>query len=772
MRRPIGSLVVLGAALAYTGWLGSQWLPLGLPEHELSAFLSRAWDIRSELAQGRLPWWTPHYLSGSSYGLHHVQGLYLVPWLLLSLLVDLHRAGKLTVLAALCASGPAMHLCARHVLRHEGAAVLAALAYLFYPQPLVRAAESGHVTVVLIYPLVPLVWLALFRTLEQGGVRVVVPGAVAAVLMLWAHNKQALAQFLFMGIYTLYFVVSRRERRWGALRSAVQLGGLTLLLGACLIVPGLREASLAKLFAGEPMAGWQRTYAVHGPLALVDRGGVLSGLLRQEALEALSRQDALQAHATRLLLLQAPGHGKYVGLVLLVLAASAGRAGAPQLALFCAGLVLASGRSLGAATWDTAAAIWAIAPPARGVGLLAAGLVPLLLLALAGWRALERRWLLVPLGVAALLVPAFPLLSALPLLSDIRAPEVFFDLPSAFFLALLSGHGVRNLLARPGWCHRAPPVVAVLAALLLLDAWPYQRAFAQGQASPRTLRSLADTYTALRDDKAWGRIYVRSRRYFHLLGPMYSGRGLVNEAFYDWMSPRGTGLLRQAGRHTAQAHRQMLDLVGARYVVFDRSGPAPLGGPGPAQPEWLAYYRRSLPVIREDEDFVVFRNPTAWPFVSAFAGAVLAPAGVKPEDALALSSQGVPVVRAAGLGVTRAVALPLQGPPPAVPRVPIEGLTVERPAHGQLRLRLTLPQPALLVLSESFFPHWRATVSGQPTAVLEACGGLLSLEVPAGTHEVLLRYQVPRAYGVAALLSLTSLCAALALWVRAGRTSR
>ena len=80
-----GLWVTLGAAVAYCAWLGWHWLPLGYTSRELAAGASRVWDIRQELTEhGRLPWWTPRYMSGYSYALQYSQGLPLLPWLALS----------------------------------------------------------------------------------------------------------------------------------------------------------------------------------------------------------------------------------------------------------------------------------------------------------------------------------------------------------------------------------------------------------------------------------------------------------------------------------------------------------------------------------------------------------------------------------------------------------------------------------------------------------------------------------------------------------------
>ena len=119
--------LTLAAGLLYCGWLGAHWLPLPMSDKELAASASRVWDIKSELAtHGTLPWWTPNFMSGSSYALNHARGFYLLPWLLLSFVTDLPTAGKLIALGAMLAGAISMFFCARYFFRQSPVANWAA----------------------------------------------------------------------------------------------------------------------------------------------------------------------------------------------------------------------------------------------------------------------------------------------------------------------------------------------------------------------------------------------------------------------------------------------------------------------------------------------------------------------------------------------------------------------------------------------------------------------------------------------------------------------
>ncbi|GAB4310721.1 MAG: hypothetical protein Kow0059_00300 [Candidatus Sumerlaeia bacterium] len=72
-----------------------------------------------------------------------------------------------------------------------------------------------------------------------------------------------------------------------------------------------------------------------------------------------------------------------------------------------------------------------------------------------------------------------------------------------------------------------------------------------------------------------------------------------------------------------------------------------------------------------------------------------------------------------------------------------------------------LAQPGFLVLSDTFYPGWRASVNGQPVSMFRANGFLRAVPLPAGRHSVEFRYVPDSFYQGAALAALTMIgCAA------------
>jgi uncharacterized membrane protein YfhO len=54
---------------------------------------------------------------------------------------------------------------------------------------------------------------------------------------------------------------------------------------------------------------------------------------------------------------------------------------------------------------------------------------------------------------------------------------------------------------------------------------------------------------------------------------------------------------------------------------------------------------------------------------------------------------------------------------------------------------VTAAAPALLILSEIYYPAWRAYLDGQPVPVYAVDRALRGVAVPAGEHVVELRYE-------------------------------
>jgi hypothetical protein len=784
-----GLWVALLAALVYCAWLGGHWLPLGYSDKEFGGFVSRVWDVQREWSEHHhLAWWTPFYMSGSSYGLNHTQGLYLLPSLVFATLMDIHMAVKMTALLAIFAGAAAMYGCAWYFLKNDWAAALASITFLLHPEQLIRAAGTEHLGVIVFMPFMPLTFWLFAKALETGKFRDIFFCSLAAFGLLWSHNKFAFVHAVFLAGYLGYWL-SRKPDLNSTGRTLAVLGVVTVGLCAILIVPGLLESGDVKLLSGEHEAlrQWQHGFAFKSLLALVDRDGAVTHNATTELTRQLQAQafhpttqaeaDQLRASLQRIFSMNSDSPEKYAGLVLLSILAitvlwNDNRVNR-RLFWFLTGCLLVTVMlSCGPSTvWQanlqTFKAIFGL--PGSPSALQTAVILSLAALGaflVIFWRrklttTRKRLWAAAALAVF-LFLPAFPILALIPFFKEIRAPYVFYDGPGTFFVALLAGFFITDTK----WRDRTPKAVAVIAILLLIDYWPYQRPMKDNGVPAHTLRNLKLTYSAFNQDPDWVKTYSISGRYFHLLGPMYGGKPQVYEAFYNWMSPLGTGLLNQSG-----LSRELLDLFGARYIVCDKTDPQ-------ANTQLFAQLRQIFPVTHEDEDFAVLRNDTAHPYVSATTKACLFNGDVRNTAPLALALTGrnyTLVVNGPKYRPYEKVYddnTPLYPPVAQSAPVPLDVTELTRVNSHQIQITLTAPSDCIAVIAESYYPFWGATVDGKPLKVLQVNTALMGVPLMAGPHAIVLTYHVPKAYALAGIVSALTFVLALGATIRLSRPAR
>jgi hypothetical protein len=66
--------------------------------------------------------------------------------------------------------------------------------------------------------------------------------------------------------------------------------------------------------------------------------------------------------------------------------------------------------------------------------------------------------------------------------------------------------------------------------------------------------------------------------------------------------------------------------------------------------------------------------------------------------------------------------------------------TIERLGFNEIRVRTSSNSPAILVLSEVYYPDWKVEVDGTPAKLLRADHILRGVALEGGDHEVVFRY--------------------------------
>jgi hypothetical protein len=365
-----------------------------------------------------------------------------------------------------------------------------------------------------------------------------------------------------------------------------------------------------------------------------------------------------------------------------------------------------------------------------------------------------RRVLLVTLGAGAVVVAGLAAASLGGRLPAERPVEVRAVLRFAVALALAGG-----CLAALGRVHAAYVLVllVLIADLAYLRPWnavlPADRAYPPATAALRALPRDArvaslwpgafpplvlppDTGLLTGHASVQGYDFPPSERWADLASDVLGQRGLTRELFYN-VAPR-----------TDPPALSVLRALNVRYY---------LAAPGSAAPADGMSRRYS------GRDGVVWEDAGALP-----------PAFVVARERRLGRGAGLRALRAGSVDLRREVLLE-----PGAPRLPVGAgagasgpvaARVRRPAPDRLRVDVPAGRGGWLVVSESYWPFWRATVDGERARLVPADHALMAVPLGPGAHRVELsldRRAVYAGFGLSALGLLV--CAWLAATGRARR---
>ena len=204
----------------------------------------------------------------------------------------------------------------------------------------------------------------------------------------------------------------------------------------------------------------------------------------------------------------------------------------------------------------------------------------------------------------------------------------------------------------------------------------------------------------------------------------------------------------------ALSNTQLLSMLNVRYVVV--TAEVPFETP-------IASYGTE---VYRDDLVIVYENPYAFP--RAWIVHEVRPA-TDSGDLQAFTGRGVDGLRTAFVeGPLPSVTVPRGGGPG-------DEVVVTETAPERMELTARSSAPGLLVISQAYAEGWNAYVDGEQVEVLRTNHALQGVPLPAGEHEVVLRYE-PRAVtvglwgtGLASVAILGVWSWALRDWRRGGR---
>jgi uncharacterized membrane protein YfhO len=108
--------------------------------------------------------------------------------------------------------------------------------------------------------------------------------------------------------------------------------------------------------------------------------------------------------------------------------------------------------------------------------------------------------------------------------------------------------------------------------------------------------------------------------------------------------------------------------------------------------------------------------------------------------------------------------LKVEGHPPAgISGLPLTtSVEITASAVNDVKLRATTPSASVLILSQTYYPGWKAEVDGKRAEVFPVDIALTGIQVPAGLHEIRFDF-LPLSFEIGAALTLASALTLLAL---------
>jgi hypothetical protein len=738
--------------------------------------------LGESLRSGDIPAWSPHQFSGAPFAGDPLSGWMYLPAMVFFTALPLTAAAQGYILAHLLLAGLGTYALARALRMNVAGALLAAVAHEFTGHLFFRSACClAFVDVVAWLPLALLgaeLAVRSSRWLDRGlwwGLSGLALGQMLAAWLGQGSYYALLALGGFVAYRTLLFPPENIRSRVGGL---VLHGGAVLLFGFALaaagILPRLEYNALSNLAGG---------YAGEG--ATTPTGGWSLGDWKR---------------------LLVPGN-VYVGLLTASLALAAplvarARHAVPYFAFLSLAVLTLSGQGptlLHSTLYDLLPAFDRLHPhaPQRVTMVLYLGLAMLAGATLSALGPERRRSTIalasLPVLAALFLVTRVGSTSQEKLADFVRSGgrtlfllENVFSIPAeALILALAA---LTLVLAYALLPRGRGLVAALLVGVLFVDLLTSSRSLfdrlEQARGGGQLLKMDLSAYYGPTGAAEFLRSRTREEpaRYFGYGSLAYAVRFsdmqtaalLVNNAatsygLQDVQGYNAVQLARYAeymtalngraqNRHFADVLPEgldspLLDLLNVRYIIT----------PAATSPNraYMQDLKDTLPTAYEDDRVQILENrealPRAWIVHSARQAT--------PEEALKLLGSGAVDPRKTAL---------LERPPPdlALPDdASSDRASVTEYEAGRIKLNTTTGAAGLLVLSEVYYPAWKAYVDGEPVPLLRADHLLRAVPIPAGEHLVELRYE-SSALKAGAAISLIAYAALVGLVVTRARPWR
>jgi len=700
---------------------------------------------------GAIPQWNPFLFGGLPYiAAMHGDIFYPTAWLRWIMPVDLAITWGMAVHFVL--AGWFTYRFARALGLGWGASVAAGVAYEL--GGIVASQMSpGHDGKLFVSALTPLSFWVLLHAIR--GQRLWAYGAFAftVALIILGHYHMAYFLLIALGLWALYLAFWDAERAPDSKPLvAIGLSALAVVVGlgltALQVLPFFEYIPYSPRAAGGPNTGWEFATSYAFPpsevftLILPEFNGVLDRYWGSNPIKF---------------------HTEYMGFLPLALAALAlGDATRRRLVVaFSIGALIFLFFSFGGHTpfYRPFFALMPLLNKIRAMGMVFYLVAfPVSMLAAIGLdRVLART---VPMRTVLAVLGAFTVFALLGTVGALQGLTESMALTERYEAVLANAEALRSgalrllvfvlLGSAAVWATAAgklKPVVSVAAiiAIMAIDLWSVDRVFYQ--FSPRADVLFADdaVTTRLKATTPPYRVLDAGNSYSHAILMKYRIPTVLGYHGFELRTYDELGGQREGWRNIGSP--TVLDLLSVRFLILPDSQNIPgfhqVVGPTPTAFGTTAalYERDTMP---------------------AYARVVLGAAKV-PEN------QVVPTLIDPRFPVDGAVLLPdtssaqvAQAQPPFPEATTTAQVTEWAPGRMKIALTGAEPSASHLLVSENWYPDWRATVDGSAATVRRANHTFISVDLPAGAREVELTFDSPT-YAKGKIVSLASLLLAITM---------
>lgn len=783
------ALAALALAAVFHGW---DWLAQDrMPPGDFPGYVAQVEYVRNALLEyGRVPLWCSECYGGTSNFTSYLKEILTFP---LALLFDPILATKLAFLIWKIAGGWALYALVVRYLAAPGAGIIAGYSLAFGA---IANHEIEHLDGVLAIAILSPLVMAGVELLRRGGIGSTVALGVLAAAALVNNGVHA----LLVPLTVILLVVLRpglaeHANPWRELRVAGSWArriaaalGVSVLFAASQIAWIAFDSGHHRLFPPYQIQA-DRAWAIErSPFLFVNRDNALTPWLATH-------------HPPGLDVAVIDGGRRYVGAVWLAVCAIGGLAmrGARHAdlrrwaALAGSMIWFPYWLALGPRTllWEVATSLhWsAAAEEAVGIGLAIGSGSCLLLAAALGsrmWRSRTRSsGTPIRRAILAAALLAFPTLSlwsacarVFPILEQQRSPGRFFDLAPVWLYLLFAVAlvAIARRIARP---RAAAAVLALIAALVVLDFAPSRRQFSEGLAIEE-LRPAVALLGAVPAEGGTLRVGQLMINYFPLASWLIGQTSLGHASgWLTWQANPYWDVLMKGALYAKNAPPRdgsptgpdaaILSAARVRYLLVLQVAHARLAEP------WRP--------VAEQGGFALWELPEVSPIARGYRTLVLAdeaPPAVSRAlraNVLALSRSESPAEASALEPLAhRFVSPDSSGGLPGAP-APIAA-AARRVAPERIEIAIDAgAEPAVVAVSEAHHPWWRARVDGETAPILRASLALMAVPVGPGAHRIELSFERPALVAIADAVSAAAWIALLAgipvgLLIRSRRVSR